>query len=459
MQTRIHDIDLKGSDAVGIHALQRRLKVAVPLICLAFAAACGDATGPGGQSSPQGESDNANGSFIAVGVGDNTSCALDEAGRAYCWGSNFQGMLGTADTTYRLRVPTLVSNLPSAFKIISVGANHQCALTSEGSAYCWGGNGGGQLGMGDEQQHRSVVPVAGGLTFGSISAGGGYTCGVTTEQVAYCWGGAGNGQLGAGAAVSCNQATFLCSVDAPVPVAGALRFLQISAGRNHTCGVTIDGTGYCWGDNTDGELGDPSVPINCGAFPEHARCLRDVPNPIAGGLRFTQLAAGAFHTCGVTIAGAAYCWGIVTADSTIQAFALGNAAYTGQLGTQRGSRLPVPVAGGLTFHEVTVGNLVSCGLTIGGTAVCWGSNNYGNLGVGGADPSSTTNPLPVQMPAARRAPAIGEDDHACAATNTGRIWCWGGVNFFGEIGSEPVSEPFISYNLRAVPTPVSDPGR
>jgi alpha-tubulin suppressor-like RCC1 family protein len=431
------------------------VRVGFLLICLALAAACGDSAGPRDQLA--GQPDNAFGSFMAVGVGDNTTCALDETGRAYCWGSNFRGALGTGDTAYRVRAPRLVANVPGAFTFISVGAGHQCALTRDGRAYCWGENGGGQLGTGGESQAQGVTPVAGGLTFASISAGGSYTCAVTTEQMAYCWGGSANGQLGAGAAAACNYATFPCSVDTPVPVAGGLHFVQISAGRVHTCGITSDGTGYCWGDNTDGELGDPAVPINCGGFPARAQCIRDVPTLIAGGLKFAQLAAGAFHTCGVTTAGKAYCWGLVTADSAIEAFALGNAAYSGEIGTQRGSRVPVPVSGDLTFREVTAGNVVSCGLTVSGEAVCWGGNNWGQIGLGGIDPFFTTTPLGVHMPVAQSGPAIGEDYHACALTTTRRIWCWGGLNFFGELGSEPVSEPSVSAYLRAVPTPVNPP--
>ena len=85
-----------------------------------------------------------------------------------------------------------------------------------------------------------------------------------------CWGDSANGQLGAGAAYTCGYTVFPCSVDTPVPVTGDLHFAQISAGYLHTCAITNDGTGYCWGDNRNGELGDPSVPINCVGFPAAA---------------------------------------------------------------------------------------------------------------------------------------------------------------------------------------------
>jgi len=431
----------------------------IAVVCLTggivLTTACTDSTGSLDQRI--GKPDNVSGIFTAVDVGDNTTCALDQSGRAYCWGSNSGGLLGTGETALRVTRAQLVVNVPSAFYSISVGADHQCALTIDGRGFCWGGNGGGQLGAGVEGPPGTVTPIAGGLTFTSISAGDGYTCAITTQQLAYCWGASGNGQLGAGAAYTCGHIVFPCSVDTPVPVAVDLHFAQISAGYQHTCAVTDDGAGYCWGDNTNGELGDPSVPLQCVGLPSGAACVGDIPNLIPGGLKFAQLAAGAYHTCGITTAGKAYCWGLVTANREFNAFALGNAAYSGAAGSQRGSRVPVQVEGGLTFREIAASNGVSCGLTMTNEAVCWGDNNFGNLGVGGTSPDVTTTPLQVRMPTALHAPAIDTDDHACALTTAGRIWCWGGLNWFGEIGSGPVSVPLFNIYLRGLPEPVDAP--
>jgi len=87
--------------------------------CLALPAACGDSVGPPDQRI--GQPDNDVGSFKSVGVGDGTTCALDQTGRAYCWGSNYRGALGTGDTAYRVTVPKLVLNTPSGFNTSSVG--------------------------------------------------------------------------------------------------------------------------------------------------------------------------------------------------------------------------------------------------------------------------------------------------------------------------------------------------
>jgi alpha-tubulin suppressor-like RCC1 family protein len=74
-------------------------------------------------------------------------------------------------------------------------------------------------------------------------------------------------------------------------------FVAVSVGYAHRCGVTTAGAAYCWGSNGFGQLGDET------------RTGRSRPVLVAGGVQFTIVDAGSFHTCGVTAAGVAYCWG------------------------------------------------------------------------------------------------------------------------------------------------------
>jgi alpha-tubulin suppressor-like RCC1 family protein len=144
---------------------------------------------------------------------------------------------------------------------ITTGGHHSCGLTERGSAYCWGWNGEGQLGVGDENRIDRHYPtaVAGGLTFAQISAGGshfsaggGHTCSLTTDGAAYCWGRNAEGQLGDG-----TTTRHLV----PQPVAGGLSFTQISVGGSHTCALSATGAVYCWGSNYSGQLGDGTTTI------------------------------------------------------------------------------------------------------------------------------------------------------------------------------------------------------
>ena len=139
----------------------------------------------------------------------------------------------------------------------------------------------------------TVNSSGGGSSFLAIALAtvGDHTCGLTSAGAAYCWGWNNFGQLGTGSHT--NSTT-------PVPVAGGLTFSTLAAGSAHTCGLTSAGPAYCWGDDNYGQLGNGATPVNEGI---------STPVAVAGGLTFSALAAGSVHTCGVTSAGAAYCWG------------------------------------------------------------------------------------------------------------------------------------------------------
>jgi len=133
--------------------------------------------------------------------------------------------------------------------------------------------------------------VAGGVSFAAVSAAGSeHTCGVTAAGAAYCWG--EWSMLGGGDMSTTNALT-------PVLVVGGVSFAAVSAGFHHTCGVTAAGAAYCWGGNNYGELGDGTTTI----------LTRLSPGLVVGGVSFAAVRAGDRYTCGITAAGAAYCWG------------------------------------------------------------------------------------------------------------------------------------------------------
>lgn len=228
--------------------------------------------------------------FAAVATGDMHSCGLTTAGQAYCWGSDTDGALGTGDANENSLVPAAVASSQS-FTVIDAGIGTTCALTTVGAAYCWGSGLVGQLGNGDGGgAWGTPQAVVGNLTFASISAGGPTTCGLTPTGQAYCWGSNQFGRLGIGSTIS--------GSNVPLLVSGGLLFASISAGGTHVCGIVTTGQAYCWGIGANGRLGNGS------------NANRLVPTEVAGGLLFSSITVGrGGHTCAIATEGQAYCWG------------------------------------------------------------------------------------------------------------------------------------------------------
>lgn len=187
-----------------------------------------------------------------------------------------------------------------------------------------------------------------------------------------------------------------------------LAFAQTTTGGQHTCGVTTANVAYCWGDNVMGQLGDGTTTV------------RHLPVPVrAGGLRFRQIQAGSFHTCALTTDDRAYCWGFN--------------GFWGQLGdgTTTNRLTPVPVAGGLQFRAIRAGIRHSCGIAAGtGLVYCWGDNQFGQLG----DGSETPHRLPGRVAGSLSFRQLSvADAQTCGTTTTNIGYCWG-YNPYGQLG-------------------------
>jgi alpha-tubulin suppressor-like RCC1 family protein len=257
--------------------------------------------------------------FSAIGADEHT-CALTTDGLAYCWGPNVFGQLGVGSKAGPEHCGTWMiegdgcSTKPvqvqgnRSFIEIGVGYNHTCALTASGTAFCWGWNHSGVLGDASPSQLDRAFPVqvAGGLVFTTITVGGFHNCGLTANGDAYCWGMNEYGELGTGSLTgpqTCahtaepQYGTTNCAT-VPVKVAGNLRFRAISAGFYHTCGLTTTGVAYCWGDNSQEQLGVGATPQSVPA-----------PTRVLGNVTFSSLSVGYGHNCGIATDGRLYCWG------------------------------------------------------------------------------------------------------------------------------------------------------
>jgi hypothetical protein len=282
------------------------------------------------------------------------------------------------------------------FASITAGAYHTCGLTGAGAAYCWGQNTYGQLGDNTTTDRHTPVAVGGGLSWSAVasSEAANHTCAVkASTQLIYCWGHRFNGRVG-------DISGYALQQTKPVAVGSGLAFVQVAAGQSHTCGLTGAGQAWCWGYNAYGQLGDNTT--------------TDRSTPVAvqqGGVTFTSITAGQYHTCGLTSAGAAWCWGY---------------NVYGQLGDNTTTQRLTPVAvqqGGVTFTSITADFYHTCGLTSAGAAYCWGYNVYGQLG----DNSVTQRLAPVAVVGGLSWSAIVSSPvayHTCGLAGT-QAYCWG----------------------------------
>ncbi len=243
------------------------------------------------------------------------------------------------------------------------------------------------------------VSAQGALQFTQISAGEQHTCGITSTGKAYCWGNGLYGQLGDG---------DIDNKNTPTPVSSSLVFTQISAGGTHACAVTIAGEAYCWGNNSAGQLGD-STTID-----------KPVPTLVTGGLNFISISAGLFHTCSLSTTNQVYCWGLNS---------------KGQLGDSTTIDKPVPtlVVGGLNFDSMSTGGQHTCAIAAT-NAYCWGQNGNGRLGNG----TTTDSAIPTLVSGGLNFSMVSSGtSHTCGVSTTNQGYCWGMYYFLASDDKVP----------------------
>lgn len=330
------------------------------------------------------------------------SCALTSAGGVKCWGSNQKGELGDGSTTNRL-APVNVSGLTNGVIAIGAGGSHGCAVLDSGGVKCWGFNDHGQVGDGSIANRLTPRDVA-GLTSGivSVEPGETHTCALTDRGAVKCWGANNAGQIGDGSTTDRRT---------PVNVSGLSNGVVAlsNGGLFHNCAVTDAGRLKCWGDNRYGQLGDGTT--------------TNRPSPVdAVGLpaSVVAVAAGYWHTCALTRAGAVRCWGLNDNGE------VGDGSVTVR-------RKPVDVVGlgNGVVAAISAGIHHSCALTRGGGVKCWGFNGYGQVGDGAS--ADRAAPVDVTGLTSGVAAVAGGGHHSCALLVGGGARCWGhGV--YGQLG-------------------------
>lgn len=396
------------------------------------------------------------------------ACALtDEVGtvNAYCWGGNERGQVGNGATGFAVTKATKVSDPNGVFtgkQIIDITANNYvtCALTDEGKVYCWGKNAPSpnEFGLAPCNLGIDFYGLGGGAGcpvvwtspktainqayFGNkpvtkLTAGGWTLCAITDK--AYCWGNDGGvgGTLGRGSNGNTSvPATVYSNNSVGLPPNQPVTDIDVDS--DTTCSIS-GGQLYCWGRNTQGQLGIGSTYNSSNA----ARYVSTFSNTLV-----TSIATGYRHECAVA-GGAVYCWG-----SDPEKLLIGNSqysySYTPILTSNSDLNSPFPAS------LLSTGDTHTCAI-IDNTVFCWGNNSDGQLG-NGVD--KTDRKIPTQLPslATKNASLIASGNgFSCASiTATGgsdQIYCWG-KNNKGQLGigtasSAPVLTPTLVKGLPA----------
>lgn len=335
-----------------------------------------------------------------VATGTWHTCAILADGRVKCWGDNSYGELGLGDTDNRgdasgemgntLPAVDLGGVAPNVFKAVAVaaGTSHTCALLDTGDVKCWGM--GSVLGQGDTmprgyvpgQMGNALAPINLGTSRRAVAITAGYwsTCALLDTGDVKCWGFGDSGALGHG-----DTATL---GDGPGEMGDALLRIDLGLGRTaiaiasvgyHTCAILDDGHVKCWGLGAGGQLGNGSTG-NVGDQPgEMGDALATVD---LGTNRIAiALASGssANHSCALLDDGTIKCWG----SNEFGQLGLGDTIDRGSLPGQMGDALPaVSLGSGRTAIAVSAGNYETCAVLDDRSAKCWGRDGWGVLGQG-----------------------------------------------------------------------------
>jgi alpha-tubulin suppressor-like RCC1 family protein len=357
--------------------------------------------------------------WASVSAGDTHSCAVKNDGRLFCWGSNFNGQLGTGvrDDVFGLgeNSPVQVGS-DADWSAVSTGVGHTCAIKANGDVYCWGYNGSAATGTNPDVRYV-LAPALVGSDYVQVTAGANHSCAITTAKSIMCWGYNPYGAIGDGTRNN-TRAT-------PVAVGDNTDWIQVSAGWYTTCALKESGTIYCWGLNSYGEIGSL---IGLGLWGPGI----NAPAQVGADSDWTAVSAGMSQSCAIKSTGSLYCWGqnrrgelggssgdldahpdpvlftdvpeaiVVAPDPAPVADDPISTLFN--IGTARAAQVRAQAVGwgeiSLTAH--------ACATTSDNRLYCWGENDGGALGIGSFVSSGSPRQVVLSAPAAPQALAHAE---------------------------------------------------
>ena len=356
-----------------------------------------------------------------VDAGDESDCTID-----------LSDYPGVSSIRYEYVLSSTNTEAPSS--VIGTGAVHTCGILENGSAMCWGRDANGQLGDGGEAatniRPSTYIDAPNDVTISQIFAGPFRTCVIFSNDATQCWGFNENGQSGDESTNTYKSPTN--SVNFPDGRVAK----SIGMGHKHTCAILDNDQLACWGADLHGALGNGESNSEDQYLPVIIQTPADrTPIKVEGGVS---------HTCILMDDGGVMCWGRDNAGQ------LGNGDSSP---TTYAPESDVILPEGRVATDFSLGNEHSCAILDNDSVVCWGMNNYGQLG-----DNSTTNaksPTFVHMPNGSKATKISSGSaHTCATIDNGSLYCWGhnknsrlGIGTSGGVHKIPM---FVSANQSIV---------
>jgi alpha-tubulin suppressor-like RCC1 family protein len=419
--------------------------------------------------------------FNSISARSNHTCAI-AGSAAYCWGYNQSGQLGNGtqtDSSTPVTVLTSGALQSKSLSQITTGSEHSCAATLT-EAFCWGENSSNQLG--DNTKERNLTPskvvttssasnavdihsisydensaslkfiadnqsfshylsfdsnlgskklptaeslgVLSGKVISKAVQGYGFACYLVEGRV-YCAGQNASGQLG-------NGTQAVSDIPVEIDMAGALKGLSItdiSAGYAHSC-VNASGKVFCWGSNSQGQLGVSDVRDSSNGFKTIASLSPiavDTTGDLTKDMAVQYLTTSLYSTC-IVAAGQPYCWG-----SFVDGFHKNSNAYGkplplaeyGELAGKKVAKIAIPHFQTYSYEQSTV-----CAVTLDGEGFCWGSPTYNS----GSSKVTTPTKIDTSEIGQRRITEIEVGRNFGCALALGQMYCWG-ANANGQLGT------------------------
>ncbi len=311
---------------------------------------------------------------------------------------------------------------------VAVGEQHSCAIRPDRTVWCWGDNAHGQLGDGSPSANAPApVRVTGLRDAVQLSAARFYSCAVRADGSVWCWGDEGFGRVSGRGDVHGAQRS-------PRAVQGLTEALQVATGENHACARRRDGSVWCWGRNTSGELGSRGV--------ESADTEMRPPGAVPGLLRVSDVTAFAERTCAVS-AGELWCWGR-------GAHRIANDGSSGSIVRAPAADAeiaPERVAGVTQVERAFLGPHNACALRADGSLWCWGANQCRQTVPDGRGEASASVPA-LSVEGERTAALSG--GATCVIDSAGALRCWGcGGSAHARGGAGTVRAPAVVQGVTA----------